>query len=539
MKDLTIRVENVVCKLEECEKRLESLLYDKLSWETPNFWFSPQYKNGIWDGKTRLYSLKTHTFPTGLLPLVLEVLEQSEYEYQILDCRTNLETLIPTEPITELTLNNDKSLRDYQLDAVNATSSNTIRYQGGELPFQRGIINVATSGGKTTIAAAIILQVLDRLDSLPKSTSSNKVFLFITHSKEIATQAKASIENDLDIQVGLIGNGKWDVKPITVALVPTLFSNHKRSESKYKDLCQNTIGFIADECHHATSTSWVEVTNDFINANIRIGLTGTVDKKVKLNEMRLYSVTGNILTKISNHFLIKNGYSAKPECNFVMITYPDIDNNMRYANRPEEVSKLEYPDVYYKGITNNAYRNFVIAKICAKEIANNNHILILVEHLEHGANIIRMIEKENEYIMSIFLHGELSAEERQGGLDMLKRGDVDVLVSTSILDEGVDISGINVVIYARGMKSSRKLLQGIGRGLRKKSDGSGLKYYDFIDDTSMKLLKHSEQRLYTLKEEKFKTKLVDLESDLKVDSLVLDYFYETYDNAYDQTFVEK
>ena len=50
----------------------------------------------------------------------------------------------------------------------------------------------------------------------------------------------------------------------------------------------------------------------------------------------------------------------------------------------------------------------------------------------------------------------------------LKNNEIDVLISSAILDEGVDVSNINAVIYARGMKSTRKLLQGIGRGLRKK-----------------------------------------------------------------------
>ena len=96
-------------------------------------------------------------------------------------------------------------------------------------------------------------------------------------------------------------------------------------------------------------------------------------------------------------------------------------------------------------------------------------------------------------------------------LNNTKNNNIDVLISTSVLDEGVDISGINAIIYARGMVSSRKLLQGIGRGLRKKSDGSRLRFYDFIDNMHSSLLQHSLNRYHTLKNEKFDIKMIELD----------------------------
>ena len=61
------------------------------------------------------------------------------------------------------------------------------------------------------------------------------------------------------------------------------------------------------------------------------------------------------------------------------------------------------------------------------------------------------------------------------------------------------------------MKSMRKLLQGIGRGLRVKADGSRLRFYDFIDDTHMTLLKHSSDRYKTLRDERFDVVLLSVE----------------------------
>ena len=530
---ITIRIENVKSKIEHISSRLSNQLDTELSCPAPNYWFSPAFKNGRWDGKNHFYSTKTNSFPTGLLPKVIDFLEENEYDYQVVDNRTNTNFLLNSKPIDEIILNNGKALRDYQIDAVNAVSSNIL----SGIDFQRGIINIATNGGKTTIASAIIREVSDVLGQYNTSSKLKYVFLFLTHSKEIAAQAKASFENDLDIPIGLIGDGKWNVQSITVALIPTLYSRHKKKDAKYKELCEKTVGFIGDEIHHSSSNSWVEVLNDFVNANMRLGLTGTVDKTEPLNEMKLYSVTGKILIKISNDYLIKHGYSAVPECYFTMIDYPDIDRNMRYFGQTDDAGKLVYQDVYQKGIVRNTYRNFIISLICGKEIKQGNQVLILVEHIEQGISILNILEQEYPDYNCIFLHGELSSEERQLGLNMLKSGDVSVAIATAILDEGVDVSNINAVIYARGMKSIRKLLQGIGRGLRKKSDGSALRFYDFIDDTSLQLLQHSQNRYRILKHEKFQLKKLDLEKDLRFDDTEYKKYMEYYDDVYDDTFV--
>lgn len=379
----------------------------------------------------------------------------------------------------------------------------------------------------TTIAESIIDQAYDNL-------TGNQCILFITHSKEIAQQTKKSFEADLGIDVGMVGDGKWVMKKVTIALVSTLHSRMKRKHETFQYIVDNTVAFIGDEIHHSSSTSWYEVLNQLENAVIRIGLTGTVTKENEEKRMRLFSVCGDILIKISNDYLIKQGFSAKPECKLIRVDYPDIDKHMRYYGQTGTAGELTYQDAYQKGIVSNAYRNYLIAKICELETSQNNgQLLILVEHVEHGVAIQDMIDIIDSGIRCIFLHGELKSEERQTGLELLKSGDVDVVVSTSILDEGVDVPNINAVIYARGGKSIRKLLQGIGRGLRKKEDGSTLRFYDFIDDTSVYLLEHSLKRYKTLKKEKFEIVEMNLTDDLGLSSQEYDDFMSNYDDAFD------
>ena len=212
--------------------------------------------------------------------------------------------------------------------------------------------------------------------------------------------------------------------------------------------------------------------------------------------MRLYSCTGEIINRISNDYLIENGFSAKPICILFTITTPELED-------------VPYQDAYSLGIVENDERADVIYQICEKETNSNNTVLILTERIEHGQYIQEVLEDLKQKRVE-FIHGSLSSEVRQELLNDLKNGKIDVLISTSVLDEGVDVSNINAIIYARGGRSLRKQLQGIGRGLRKKEDGSKLRVYDFIDDVNSQLLQHSLKRYETLKAEKFTVKMLDI-----------------------------
>ena len=113
----------------------------------------------------------------------------------------------------------------------------------------------------------------------------------------------------------------------------------------------------------------------------------------------------------------------------------------------------------------------------------------------------------------------------------------DVLIATTILDEGVDVPNINAMIYARGGKSIRKLLQGVGRGLRKKADGSNLRIYDFIDNTAYVLIKQSQQRLEILQKEKFVTKKFVPETQLGITEKEFQQVMKDLDTTYDEKYV--
>ena len=436
-----IRVNNIKSKITGLDPNSLNLLANQLTVKVPNFYFSTAYKNKMWDGTQKFLTRPANTFPTGLLPKVVNFLQELDVKLEITDERTNNYTI--PEIHSPYEIGEGKMLRDYQVETINIIANSNVL----GIPFYRGVVNIATNGGKTVIAEGLINELYSQL-------KKNKgVLLFVTHSKEIANQTQKSIENDLGIRTGFIGDGKWEVKPVTIAITTTMYSRLKRGKDEFQELKERVVAVIVDESHHGTSVSHQEVLNNFVKCSIRIGLTGTVDKSNPVNEMKLYSVTGPILKKISNDYLIDKGVSAKPICLMFQVSQPDLDN-------------LEYQDSYTYGIVENEFRHDVIYDICDKETQSGNKVLILVERLEHGQNLEEVLKPLQKEVY--FTNGQLSSVDRENYLEMLKTGKLDILIASNILDEGVDVSGINAVIYARGMKSMRKLLQGIGRGLRLK-----------------------------------------------------------------------
>src|SRR5699024_3107799 len=105
-----------------------------------------------------------------------------------------------------------------------------------------------------------------------------------------------------------------------------------------------------------------------------------------------------------------------------------------------------------------------------------------------------------------FLHGEIDSDTRREKLNDMRSGKLKVMIATSLIDEGVDISGINALILGAGGKSLRQTLQRIGRAVRKKKDDNTTQIFDINDMTNRLLYTHSKERRKIYEEEDFEIK---------------------------------
>jgi superfamily II DNA or RNA helicase len=277
--------------------------------------------------------------------------------------------------------------------------------------------------------------------------------------------------------------------------MPTLAKHVK--EKKFKDFAKSIRALFIDEVQHASSATYKKVVNQLDFTPIRIGLTGTLPDK-EIEKHTVIGYTGAPTINISNDYLISINASARPKCYFIEV------------KEPTPGDMLDYAEEYSICITNNPLRNKFIRIIAEKERKLfNSNILLLVEYTEHGELLKDYLENKGLGTIE-FTHGGRTTKARKQILEDLKSGKINILIATSVLDEGIDTDNLNAIIYARGQKSPRKLLQGLGRGLRKKKDGSCLRFYDFLDFTGANLKKHNIDRYTVLKEEKFEIKLIDV-----------------------------
>lgn len=268
---------------------------------------------------------------------------------------------------------------------------------------------------------------------------------------------------------------------------------NKKVYDKYNEaveFLESVTVMIVDEAHHTSADTWFHTLTRCRNAQYRFALTGSVDRRDAMLWQRIQAIFHKPIIKITNEELIEAGHSAKPKITMFPILSPQ---------GYEEADYMPARDVC---IVNNAYRNEVITQLTTKYYREGKGILILVNIVEHGDILKASLDQLG--VPNAFIHGELSLDYRDEQLSRMREGSLKVMIATTIADEGLDISGIDMLILGAGGKSLRQSLQRIGRALRKKKKGENVAtIIDFIDYTNKHLLKHSKERKSTYDKEKF------------------------------------
>ncbi|AYJ75738.1 putative intein containing DNA helicase [Bacillus phage BSP18] len=256
-------------------------------------------------------------------------------------------------------------------------------------------------------------------------------------------------------------------------------------------------GALTHNCHHSKADTWYTSLSKCTNAIYRVGLTGTVDKKDPMGWQRLQAIFSQVVVRVSNDFLIGKGISSKPKIRLFPVQEP---RNIELLNT--------YLEAYKAGIVENEVRNKMIVDIVKwYKTQRPGGVLISVKEIDHGDRILDQL-KEQGYDAE-FIHGGSDNDHRTDNLEKFSKGQLDILVSSTIIDEGVDMKSIGCMILAAGGKSMRQQLQRIGRGLRLNGiDGNSVMVFDFYDQTNLFLLNHSKERIKIFESENFDVKIL-------------------------------
>lgn len=449
----------------EMDEFLKKHFCKKFSYELKDAYFIKKNKPNA-DTTVKFFHRKQKRLPIGFLQSAKKTLrDYAEYKdkecvIKVNDnrkfCEKNID--MPSELLS------DKKLRDYQLKAVKKS-----------IKKKMGVLEIGTGGGKTLIACEIIRRLGYKT-------------LFVVDKKELLYQAKDVFENNLNIDVGVIGDGKDDIKDVNVATIQTLRNNFK----KYKDFLNSIRIFIADESHKVASDSYQRLAYHLKNTEYRFGLTGT-NYRDDGNDMKIDAILGDNVFTMSSKELVDNEYLVNPDIYFIdNFNTSDEIEYMKQESKKGLINETDNYNLYYDSfIVNNEGRNKLIKKICERD--KQEKVLVLVKRINHGEKLKEMID-DSEYIC-----GETDSEKRTEILDKFKNGNLNIVIGTiTIFSEGVDIPSLNVVVNAAANKGNVKSVQSLGRVLRKKKGKDKGKYFDFIDNGRFfKNASYSRKKVFT------------------------------------------
>lgn len=457
--------------------------------------FMPAFRNKMWDGKLRLFNYRDQTLPFGLIPTACAFLKKRGYTFSFEDnmfaqrpSKKEVKAYIDSLVVTDGD-GNEIRPRDYQEEAIIHSLS-----EGRSLTLS------PTGSGKSLIIYTMMRWFLDH------GPENQKVLIVVPTTSLVAQMAgdfdEYSSKDDeffgSDVHQIMGGREKNDDKMVYVSTWQSIFKMPKGYFAQFGMI-------IGDEAHLSKAKSLGTIMDNLVNASYRIGTTGTLDGAT-VNERVLIGHYGPVYNVISTKKLMDDSVLSAMEIKCMHFRYPEGERKI--------VSKLDYKseiDV----IVEYEKRNTAIIDIANKTEGNT---LILFNFVEkHGKPLYaRLCEESKKKVY--YISGETKTEERE---EIRKRmeleEDVILIASVATLSTGVNIKNLHNLVFAAPIKSQVKVLQSIGRILRKSKDGRPALVFDIADDFSWKksknfALKHAIHRaqLYAKGGFKFSTEIVDI-----------------------------
>lgn len=455
---------------EKARTKIVNLLDDALAIENKGAHFNPAVQQGLWDGRRHMFYKDGCTFPKGLMKRLKRLLREAGYKVmKTKDERERVHGDVDLGRVTPGMLSGI-TLRPDQTKVINAA-----------LEAGCGLLHCATGAGKTEIGSAIIKVLVE------------KRTLFLVHTKQLLKQARERIAmrlGTIEEHIGVIGDGKFEPKHITIATVQSISRARGAAQKRVIAKYLKTIDvLVLDETHHASAKSFYRLIQR-IDAPWRFGMSGTPFGLADGKGLMVEAAFGPVVARVTNDELIELGVNARPTIRMVEITKPEID------------SSLDWQGVYKEGIVLNEERNGLITGHAARFAKKKWPTLVIVRELWHGDNLCSLMRDAG--VAHAFVHGQMSTTEVERQKVRLTEGKIRVLIASPIFGEGVDIPSVRALIVADGGQSTANVLQKIGRGLRAKKDDNRLDVVDFSDLTHRWLSRHSQERLALYESEGFR-----------------------------------
>lgn len=484
--DLIIYKENESFIKIDCEDDINHEINNLFSAFAPGYRFNPRFIRKLWDGKTRFYSPITQLLPIGFVTNLIKWAKNKNYNYltkgfdNFVDNEIKIDEL---ENFINSKLKNNYKIRDYQLNAVyNALNK------------KHGVLLSCTGSGKSLIIYSIFRYLIEN--------KKLKHMLLIVPNVSLVEQIYSDFKDygwdEIDDYVELL----YATKKPTYKL-PILISTWQSLEKLDKDFFEKYQAIVIDECHQAKANVVSRIVKSAYNSVYKIGTTGTLPTEI-CDQMAINSVIGDVIFELKSEELINLGILTKMTVASIFLKYP-IDFIKLNKDRiyQEEIKMIEEYPTRNKGL-----------KYIIDHSKSTDNILILVNHKEHLKQVQNYIKENYPDKKLSIIHGDVKAKDRENIRKEIEYEDGTLLLATyQTMSTGVNIPKLHSIILYSNSKSRIKVLQSIGRILRKHVSKNKVIVFDIIDDLSYQTrtgkihknycMLHYDERLSFYNEQKF------------------------------------
>ena len=481
-----------------CDFGIANELSEFFSFYVPGYKFMPAYKNRVWDGKIRLFNIQTMELPVGLFPFLYEFAKPRKYQVEVEHNnyygRPDAQNDINPEEIKKFidglelqSRGKPIQIRDYQFDAV---------CEG--LHRKRGVLISPTGSGKSLIIYALVQRYL-----LNHQENNKKVLIIVPTTSLVEQMYNDFADYGMPVEdcVHRIYSGR-DKETDKEIVVSTWQSIYKLQPKWFEQFG----AVVGDECHGFKSKSLTTIMNKCKEAAYRWGTTGTLDGS-QTHELVLQGLFGKIYNVTTTKKLQDEDTLAKLKINVLLLKH--AEEVRRNWGKQDYQAELDY-------IVRNEARNNLITNL-ALDLTGNS--LVLFNYVEkHGKPLFDLIrDKAHEKRKVFFVSGQVDTADRDAILKIVESQKNSIVVaSLGTFSTGINIRNLHNIVFASPSKSQIRVLQSIGRGLRKSDDGSVAKLYDIADDLHWKgrknyTLEHSAERVKIYIKQEFDYKIYEVD----------------------------
>ncbi|WP_024440929.1 DUF3427 domain-containing protein [Mycobacterium sp. UM_WGJ] len=323
--------------------------------------------------------------------------------------------------------------------------------------FRAGMVTMATGLGKTWLAA---------FDAARPEVVR---VLFVAHREEILKQSRDVFRQVIpQASLGLYyGDEKQPGAEVVFASVQTLSRNLDRFTPDAFDY------IVVDEFHHAAAATYRNVLNHF-TPNFLLGLTATPDRMDGADLLALCA--DNLVFSCD----LAEGIQRDE---LVPFHYWGVPDPVDFTPIPWRNGKFD-PAALEAAVETQDRAQSAFDEWQSRRGARTLAFCVTKHHADFMAEFFTA-----RGIRCASVHSGPTSAPRHASIEALRSGELEMIFTVDIFNEGLDVPDIDTVLMLRPTESPVVFLQQLGRGLRTLDGKDALAVIDFIGNHRSFLLK--------------------------------------------------